>query len=838
MSEAKETGYPSIDQPWKKYYIDSSVSAEAPNLSIFENIWEHNKEHLADTALNYFKQKISYRTMFDEIENCARALKQANIKKGEFVTICSAGIPEAVYIVLACSKIGAIANLVNPLFTTDQMTERINETGSTIIFVLDRLFGCISGAISATNIQKVIILNATRSLSLPKRWLAPKIKRSNMLKKLKHISAEYDDFLSDGELYTDMTTIPYQRAMPVLMVYSSGTTGASKGILLTNDGVNATISHYSSPEFTYTRGMTFLQMIPVWFSTGIVLSVFMPLCLGITVIPEPAFTKESFTADIAKYKPNMTLATMSFWGHAIHEKKLRNIDLSFLFYPITGGEQVLPQAELKVNTFLKSNGCSSKLIKGWGMCELGSTITSTSPSHSKLGSAGYPIKGVKVIAFDREKNEEMSYGERGELYVSSPSRMKEYYQNEAATNEFFWKDDNDVLWGRTGDVGYVDQDGDVFIEGRTSDYFIARNGQKIFLFDSEAVILSDSAIAQCKVVATEIGEDIISIAHIVLKPENNNKTEDIIQRLDNQCQMKLSEVAIPKAYKVRNVFPVHANGKRDIEQLKLELDNLMDGRGKPVDVHCLSDQNRNALISKDMNFAEMGEKFILPFYINTDRLLDLCAIQNNGYVDFAEITETKQSDTDREKSGRIEAGVKLWRIADLNASVRASKIVGNEFREKKHHKLVQTAASMLHFFLRESGAVISRSLSTGNTGSNVGTLVAVQCHLVEPHDSAEETVPAYFDKIRNKSWRKKLEQLYSRFNGISDRAPLYLEMDYFFEDTQNWVQPEKISLYTQISRKYLYQCELNDLWDLDLICLCKITALGTHPKAEIIALFC
>lgn len=204
------------------------------------------------------------------------------------------------------------------------------------------------------------------------------------------------------------------------MVYSSGTTGASKGIVLTNDGINATISHYMISDFPYKRGNRFLQMIPVWFSTGMVISLLMPLCLGITTVLEPIFSKESFVADMKKYKPNMTLAATSLWLYAMKCKELKNADFSFLTYPITGGEQVLPRVELALNNFLQSHGCNTSLLKGYGMCELGSTVSTDSLICVKPGASGYPISHVTVAAFDPDTNQEMKYNERGELRVQSP----------------------------------------------------------------------------------------------------------------------------------------------------------------------------------------------------------------------------------------------------------------------------------------------------------------------------------------------------------------------------------------------------------------------------------
>lgn len=838
MQKTGKTGYPSIDKPWLKYYSEEAINAAIPECTVFENILQHNKEYPDGTALDYLGRKIAFKEMFRETELCAKALMNAGIQPGDCVTLCTAGVPEAVYVVLACSKIGAIANFINPTFTTNLMIERINDTESTILFTLDHLYGRFLDTVIRTSIQRVVLFNTSHWLSWPKRVFAPRIEQSRALKEVKGIAEKYEDFILGGSDYSGNTSAPYQRDTPALMVYSSGTTGASKGILLTNDGINATISHYLSPEFPYTRGATFLQMIPVWFSTGIVLSVLMPLCLGITVILEPKFSKESFAKNLAKYRPIMTLATMSFWEYAVGEKGLKYIDFSSMRYPITGGEKVLPEAEQKVNSFLKSHGCPVRMIKGWGMCELGSTITSTSPKYSKFKSAGYPIQGVEVAAFDRSTNSELKYNNRGELYVFSLARMKGYYQNETATKAFFWIDPNGKQWGRTGDIGYIDQDGNVFVKGRASDCYTAQDNTTVYLFDIEDVILDDLAVAQCKVVAVGKDGQQALAAHIVLNQGNKEKAEDIIKRIDGMCRMKLADNAIPKGYKIWDALPIHSNGKRDVESLKLERDGFMDAQGSPAEFCNLAKQTRKTYFSKKIDFSGEDKEYIIPFYINTDRLLDLCAIQSEGYSEYAEITSTRQNSIEKNISGEIEAGVKLWKIADLSAEADFSKNEEDKRGEVKHQRLVQTAASMLHFYLKKAEVKVSWSGVNSSTEAKLGDIECIIGHLVEPKETSQELAPQYLEKIQSKPWRKTLIKLYGRFNGIEDRAPAIFETDYVSELTQNWTEPEKIRLQTMISRKYLYQCELNDLWEIEIYCLCKVVALGEHPKIEIIALFC
>ena len=580
MQEQKLTGYPSIDKPWLKYYSEEALAMKAPECTVYRNIYDNNKNYPNDIAIRYFNKDISYGVLFEQIEICAKSLKQIGIKEGDCVNLCTAGVPEAIYIVLACSKIGAIANFINPLFTTEQMIDRINDTEAEWIFILDEMYSYIEKALPKTCIKNAVILPVYHSMPNPIKTVASlKGKTKNILKlQMPYRLMHWNDFESIGTSYKDETEAPYQKDTPVIMVYSSGSTGASKGILLTNDGVNSTILNYQTPAFPYKRGCTFLQMIPVWFSTGIVLSVLMPLRMGITVIPEPLFSKEQFALDIKKFKPTMTLTATSLWLHVVDKFDGKKIDFSRIHYPITGGEKLLAQDEIALNTFLSEHGCKGRIIKGYGMCELGSTISTSNKANSyesKIGGTGYPMLHVVLSAFDIDTNQELKYSEHGEIRVLSPARMKGYYKNQAATDAFFHTDEQGRVWGCTGDIGYVDEDGEVYILGRATDSATLDSGNKVYLFDIEDVILQEESLSGCKVVAVEENGKTILAAHMTVRKDVDYDGETLARKIYENCKKNLPVDEVPTKYKFRASFPVHTNGKRDNNALKQETDGFI-----------------------------------------------------------------------------------------------------------------------------------------------------------------------------------------------------------------------------------------------------------------------
>ena len=569
-NQQEPTGYPSIDKPWLQFYTDEELSKEPVKTTVYTRLYKNNHAFKNDIALLYFGRKISYGELFRNIDMCKAALVANGVRAGDKVALMMASTPELVYIVFALCRIGAVADLLSPLFTEEQMVDRTNETDAKLMIVLDQLFGKVSSVIDKLCIEKYIIVDVTNSMPGTAKFIASK-------KMNKHI--KYTDSIVNWNNFLKVSLInredfDYQPDYPLIMVYSSGSTGAQKAIVLTNDGINATISHYADTNFPFKRGNTFLQMVPIFASTGIVLSVMMPVCLGITAVLEPVYSKESFSKDIKKYRPNMTLGSTSLWLYVLSDPKMRGVDLSKFTYPITGGEQVLPETEAAINRFLMEHGCTTPLIKGYGMCELGGTVSTSSPTHSKPSSIGYPISHVIVSAFN-ENHEEMKYNERGEICVISPACMKEYFKNKKSTDDFFYEDTKGFVWGRTGDIGYVDEDGDVYILGRATDSFVSKSGDTIYNFDIEAVIRESKYVKDCEVVGISKDNYQIPVAHIIKDDDCTISDKELISQIHNQCKEKLSDELAPHGYKIVAGFPVNKSGKRNMEAIRNDLDGIV-----------------------------------------------------------------------------------------------------------------------------------------------------------------------------------------------------------------------------------------------------------------------
>lgn len=564
MTEAYLTGYPSIDKPWLKYYSEEAINTPLPECTVWENIYKRNKDHLTDTALLYFGKKISYGKMFSEIDKTAKALAYLGVKNGDNVAICMPAVPEAIYTILALNKLGANAGMLNPTFNETQLTDRVNEMEANVLVVVNELYTTMQNVIPKTTIKYVITCPAVNSLGAFVR----------LAKKVKPISGtlRWNVFIQQGR-GTSYQTASYEKQKPAIMVFSSGTTGASKGIQLTNDGINATGCEYEYGGFGFQRQDIFFAQTPIWFSTGISVTVLVPLIHGITVILEPVYDFELFYQHILKYRPNFLVTPTGLLDYLLN-KQPRSEAYQQFKYLAAGGEYVAPSAEQKYNQWLSDNHNPHGLHKGYGMCECGGTVTSTNESSNILGSAGIPLPHVTVAAFDLITGEEKRYSERGEIRVLTPCRMLGYYKKPVETAKYFHSDAHGNVWACTGDMGYVAEDGNVYVSGRISDSYVTSNGRTVYLFDIERAVLDIPQVRQCKAIAHEINGVMTHICHTTLIGGANQ--EETLRMIKEHCAEKLDVTHQPVLFRLYNdALPVAPSGKLDIRKMQENTDRLI-----------------------------------------------------------------------------------------------------------------------------------------------------------------------------------------------------------------------------------------------------------------------
>ena len=383
----------------------------------------------------------------------------------------------------------------------------------------------------------------------------------------------WNEFIKTGKK-NSYVEAPYLSDRSAIVVYSSGTTGASKGIQLTNYSINSTIRDYSPEMFPFCRGDRCFTQIPIWFSTGIVVSCMVPLAHGVSCILEPIYDFVIFQKEIEKYRPHLLVTPSVFIEHMMVNGGLSDEAVRNFKYLCVGGDYIAPQREKSAREWLLNKGNTVGLHKAYGMCECGGTVTTSSYSCNDFGAAGIPTAHVTVAAFDLLTGTELKYGERGELRVDTPCRMKGYFKKPEETQKYIKLDDKGTAWACTGDMGYVSEDGSVFVCGRISDSYVNKEGDIIFLFDIERAVLDVPEVRQCKAVASEINEEKIHVCHVVLDCQSSR--DAVLPMIYSHCVEILPHNHIPTLFRLYDdALPIALSGKLDTEKMRLDMENLV-----------------------------------------------------------------------------------------------------------------------------------------------------------------------------------------------------------------------------------------------------------------------
>ncbi len=569
------TGKASIDRPWLKHYAELPDYKENDK-TVYQELIEKNENRKNRLALEYFGTKTTFCELFKKIDSAAKAYYANGVREGDFVTICAAGVPETVYSFYALSKIGAVSNMIAPHFDHEQLVKRIEDCNSDVLVVMDTFYDDIKDAIAKSRIKKTIVIPALNASLLGLITKKHKIDRENN-------EVYWNEFIKEGKVIENVPECKYNKEQPVAMVYSSGTTGAAKGILLTNDSFQNSVYAYDKMGFDFRSGLKLYQIVPPWFSTGLSTSIHLPLSKGVSVYMDPRFDRKHFVKNIVKAKTNYTIAPTSMYEGFLDKSLVKNKNLSHLTYPFEGGEPLSPEVRSAIETVFREHGSNAELKVGYGQCEGGAGITTEihNYEHPK-GTVGIPLSGVVIGIFDENRNE-LTYGQRGEVLASTPCRMKEYYKNKEATDEYFYIDENGRKWNCTGDIGYIDEDGYLYIEGRASDYSMVGD-RKVYNFDVESVIKNVEGIANVDVLEKkdEVAENkmavhIIPTSDFMASISNNPEilADKIFELQTLICDKFQDDSLVPTIFKVRESFPHAKSGKRDTVSMMHETEGFI-----------------------------------------------------------------------------------------------------------------------------------------------------------------------------------------------------------------------------------------------------------------------
>ena len=558
--------------------------------TMYHNVFELNKNNLNAYSIGFFGKNITFKELKNNVDRLASIYSNFGIKEGDTVAIATICMPIVQENLLALSKLGATSKWIDLRNKKKDLIKKINESNCEIIVIFEGILPLIQEIIGETNLKKVVVAS-------PKSYLNPVIHLLADLKDQKEnkLIRIPDDkrFISYNEFVkingNNVKEVSFNKDRPSIILQSSGSTGEPKTIIHTEYNFNSAMRKESYSDLPFAKGRAMHVSVPPFIIYGLNNSIYAALVFGMKAEMSPYVNESTVFDDLGKF--DFACATPLHYRY-IYDRitKLQN-DINYLEKQsdnyskkelikclkelnsimkklsrvqifVSGGDTIAAQEQLNMeHTFGKT------IINGYGNNELTGAAIISPVYASKLNSVGIPMKDITVRSFDPDTMQELKVKEEGELCVLTDNAFVAYLGNEKETKRIKRLHNDGKEWIHTGDLGYVDEDGYVFITGRI-ERLIKRTAFKIAPEVIEKVILSLKEVSDCVVVGVpDTEEKQVPMAFIKLTSEYSDKENVLLDSIKKICGDELPDYEIPKYFVIVKDIP-YKNGKHAFLELE------------------------------------------------------------------------------------------------------------------------------------------------------------------------------------------------------------------------------------------------------------------------------
>ena len=476
-----------VKTPWFKTAGDMPTTLEYFDGSMVDAM-EATAKCLPDTtAYNFYGNKVSFQDFIAQVHAAAKALCAQGVCPGDRVTICMPNTPQAIILFYAVNRMGAVANMIHPLSGEEEIVHYINDSHSVLCLTLRQFYPKFARIRDRLTLKTLLICDVTDGLAGVKKLLYPlTVKQKVSLPKNADILL-WRDFISAGKRWKGAYIHHAASGDVAAILYSGGTTGTSKGILLSNLNFNALALQTGTAGDCLHPGHTMLSIMPVFHGFGLGVCIHTVLYWGGTAILIPQFDAKSYCKLLGQYKPNYIAGVPTLFEALLRADNLEGADLSFLKGIFSGGDSLSPELKKKVDAFLKDHGCSEQIREGYGTTECVTASCLTPKDYARQGSIGVPFPDTFYKIVEPGTTNEMEANIEGEICISGPTVMLGYMDNPRETAQTLQQHEDGQLWLHTGDLGVMDEEGFIYFKQRLK-RMIVTSGYNVYPSQIENVL--------------------------------------------------------------------------------------------------------------------------------------------------------------------------------------------------------------------------------------------------------------------------------------------------------------------------------------------------------------
>ncbi|MDY2558659.1 MAG: AMP-binding protein, partial [Candidatus Faecousia sp.] len=498
------------------------------------------------------------------IHAAAKGLYKIGIRQGDKVTICMANTPQALDCFYALNYLGAIPNMIHPLSAAQEIAFYLNFSKSKAILTLDQFYYKVAGILpQLEHPTEILIARVAEELPLPLSVLYPMTKGARAIKKLPKTGYTlWQDMVKAGK---DVALEPEKGTCEDCgaILYSGGTTGTTKGIMLSNLNFNAlALQTIAASGFTMEEisDMKMLSVMPVFHGFGLGIGIHTPLIAGGTCVLIPQFNVKTYAHTLVKQKPNLIPGVPTLFEALLRAEDLENADLSFLRGIFSGGDSLSPELKKKVDAFLHEHGCTQQIREGYGTTECVTASCLTPKDYARKGSIGVPFPDTYYKIVAPGTTTEVDPNTEGEICVSGPTVMIGYMDNMEETLHTLRRHHDGRIWLHTGDLGYMDQDGFVYFRQRIK-RMIVTSGYNVYPSQLENIIDANEKVLLSCVIGVKDPYRVQRVKAYVVPMPGVEPTEELKQEILTYCASRIAKYAMPREIEFRKELPKTLVGK-------------------------------------------------------------------------------------------------------------------------------------------------------------------------------------------------------------------------------------------------------------------------------------
>ncbi|MCQ2546740.1 MAG: AMP-binding protein [Clostridia bacterium] len=559
-----------VQTPWFGFAGDLPQTLTYSNGTMYEKLATVAKKYPNNIAFDFMGKHTTYRQMKAKIDECARSLRTIGVRPGDRVTIAMPNCPQAIFMLYAVNRVGAVANMIHPLSAEKEIEEYLNVSHSNTIVTLDQFYNKIEAIRGNTDVHNVIIARIRDELSRP-------IKTGYMLTEGRKIAPipkdapviTWDKFMKLGRESFRNYEVERDADDPAVILYSGGTTGKTKGIVLTNMNFNALSEQVIAANPMFRPGDKMLAAMPLFHGFGLGVCIHTMLTQGGRCVLVPRFTAKSYAKLIKKYKCNFIAGVPTLYEALLRLSSMEKADLSCLKGVFSGGDSLSIELKKKFDKFLYAHNATIQVREGYGTTECVTASCLTPPSVHKEGSIGVPFPDTYYKVVKPGTDEELPYGEEGEILIAGPSVMKEYMDMPEETAETLRTHADGLTWVYTGDLGMMDEQGFIYFRGRIKRMIIT-SGYNVYPAQLENIFDAHDKVHMSCVIGVPDDYKMQKVKAFIMLKEGVPATAETREELMAYARKNIARYAMPYDIEFRPELPTTLVGKVAYRQLEEE----------------------------------------------------------------------------------------------------------------------------------------------------------------------------------------------------------------------------------------------------------------------------